>query len=534
MYGYNSSPKKQAPAPAPSVLQRMNTIAPGPFELSRRGASKNAFAPRNDRAVAPEPDYQDMSSNAYGYEQPPAAATSYSSSNNGGIAPPRAPRKNGYGGFGPPQRDQDEDFEARPFGGTQRSETFPKPSQGGYDDMPARAPSAPGARPGRSRRPTMETTDRPVMTRDREQRPSFGMRDTSRPPPPRKSLMRPQTAGRDSSNINLADEFGVGNPYHTPSESQSSSNSGYSQTTQPSQPSSASSPARSMGSRRMPSDTSNIDRLMDDLQSSMGSMNAKDLSSALPPLPAVQAPQRNERRERPDNLRLDPAVQGGPPPPRVRSPLASPADPVPFASRRDPAVQGGRSRSPPPRTHNRQQSLGRSRGNCKACQLPITGKSIASADGQLTGRYHKACFVCTTCQNPFSSSTFYVLNDKPYDASCYHRLNGSCCSTCDIGIEGQYLEDESSRKHHPGCFRCGDCDKPLRDGYFEVNGKSYCERHAWRRVQQQSAMGAPPGRNGGMKPPPNARQFGLPSGNRLGPSGLRPRMEKRMTRMGMM
>ncbi|KAI0134446.1 LIM domain-containing protein [Xylariales sp. AK1849] len=523
MYGgYSSSPQKQ-PQAAPSVLQRMNTIAPGPFEMSRRAKAKN------DRAITPESNADEAARNGYGIQRPSTAA-SYSSNNSGSMAPPRVPRKNGYGGFGPPQRDQDDEFEPRPMNATQRSETFPKQSQNMFTEVPARAPSAPGTRPDRLRRPTNENTERPVMNQDREKRPSFGMRDTSKPPPPRKSLVRPPTAGRDSPSINLADEFGVGNPYHAPSVSQSSSNSGYSQMSQPSQPSSNSSPARSMGSRRTPSDTSNIDALMNDLQSSMDSLKPKELLSAPKPTPMDNDTRFSDRRARPDDSRYDPAVQGGRAS-RPRSPLASPPL-TEMSSRIDPAIQSSRSRDPPPQGHNRKPSLGRSRGDCKACKLPITGKSISSADGRLSGRYHKACFVCTTCQNPFTSSTFYVLDDKPYDGECYHRLNGSCCGTCGNGIEGQYLEDESMSKHHPGCFCCGDCGQVLRDGYFEVNGKAYCERDAWRRIQQ-SAVTKGPGR-GGMKPQTNGRPFGLPSGNRLGPPGLRPRMEKRMTRLGMM
>ncbi|KAK4176178.1 hypothetical protein QBC36DRAFT_188123 [Triangularia setosa] len=192
-----------------------------------------------------------------------------------------------------------------------------------------------------------------------------------------------------------------------------------------------------------------------------------------------------------------------------------------------------------------------SRGDCKACGLPIKGKSISSADGRLTGRYHKPCFVCSTCQEPFSSATFYVLDDRPYCEQHYHKLNGSLCGSCGKGIEGEYLEDETSRKHHVGCFKCGDCGMALRDGYFEVSGRAFCEKDAWRRVQQpQPMMGGrgmgpmgPPGRGrGGMRPPgpmglPGANpRFGPngPYGNsRLGP-GPRPKMEKRMTRLGML
>lgn len=520
--GYGTSPKKQPAPTAPSVLQKMNSIAPGPFELNRRGGSRNAFAPKNDRNLTPESNMDD-----YSMERPGTAASYSSNKSGGGVAPPRVPRKNGYGGFGPPQRDGDEEFEPKPFGLNQRSETFPKQRQNAFNDAPSRTPSAPGPRPDRTRRPTNEFMEQPDMSRGRQRRPSIGVRDTSRPPPPRNSSIRPTTAGRDGSiPINLADEFGAGNPYHSPSVSQSSSKSGYSQMSQPSQPSSNTSPARSTSSRRGPSNTTNFDALMDDLQSSMQTMD--------PPSQGLDksfSQKYNSRRQAPEDLRFDPAIQGGREQ-RLEAPLASPALGGSFSNRNDPAIQGNRSRSPAVARRNRQPSIGRSRGNCKSCMLPITGKSVASADGQLTGRYHKACFVCTTCSEPFSSSTFYVLGDKPYCEQHYHKLNGSLCGHCDIGIEGQYLEDETTQKYHTGCFRCGDCDQVLRDGYFEVNGKAYCERDAWKRVQQP-AMNVPPG-IGGLRPTRNGRPFGLPSGNRLGAPGTRLRMERRMTRLGIM
>ena len=200
-----------------------------------------------------------------------------------------------------------------------------------------------------------------------------------------------------------------------------------------------------------------------------------------------------------------------------------------------------------------------SRGDCKGCNQPITGKSISSADGRLTGRYHKACFVCFKCHEPFSSATFYVHQDRPYCERHYHELNGSLCGSCDNGIEGQYLEDERRRKHHVGCFRCGDCKLVLKDGYFEVMGKAYCEKDAWRRVQWLANNGGgagrkppppggrfgPPGPGGPPRPGPMGPGMGRPGMGPMGPMGMgpgaiglpppgMPRMEKRMTRLGMM
>ncbi|KAI1140282.1 hypothetical protein F5Y05DRAFT_312014 [Hypoxylon sp. FL0543] len=575
---YGTSPNKST-----NFLTRMNSIAPGPFEMSRRPSAPNTFMRKNSRDNSMESS-DDTLQVGYTLDRP-GTAGSTSSKNSASMAPPRAPRKNGYGGFGRPQREGD-DFEPQPLGLGKRSETFPErllKANNEELETPARAPSAPGPRPDRLRSASNSTAERAVAASDRLPRPSFGAQDALRPPLPRTSSARPpaQDGGRRPS-LNPGDEFGVGNPYHMSSVSQSSSSSGYSHMSQPSQASSNTSPARSVGSRvgaRRPSDMSNFDALMDDLQSSMEAMQP----NGQPPSPRdrsfsekkIEPPKFDNRRPPPESLRLDPTSLGGRDP-RVGSPLKSPLSP---GGRQDPAVQGGLSQSPPTRpSHNRQPS--RSRGNCKACKLLITGKSISSADGRLTGRYHKACFVCTTCREPFSSATFYVLNDQPYCEQHYHKLNGSLCGSCNRGIEGQYLEDESSTKYHPGCFRCGDCGVVLRDGYFDVDGKAYCERDAWRRTQaavqaqrqqqgppnmqmypprRPSAQGPPPprglpsgpgpmspmgqmGQMGPRAPGPLNRPFGLPTGNRLAPGqalgrgglGPIPRMEKRMTRLGMM
>ncbi|KAI0878155.1 hypothetical protein GGS24DRAFT_497220 [Hypoxylon argillaceum] len=583
---YGTSPNKQAS----SLLTRMNSIAPGPFEVARtRSTAKNAFprsVSRDDTA-----DISDDTSQLGTSIDRPGTAASGSSLTSGSMTLPKMPRKNGYGGFGPPQR-EGEDAGPQPLTLGKRSETFPdqilKP--GGNElrpDGPIRAPSAPGLRPDMSSRPPNPSGDQPIMMSDRRNRPSYGIRDTSRPPPPRKSLIRPQTRdGSQTLSINLADEFGAGNPYHSPSISQSSSNSGYSQDSQGSRASSNTSPARSVDSRsdpRRPSDVAGINSLVDDLQKSMSGPQPGSATAAPIPIPRSDnlkpaAPQR----ERLQNLRLDPAAQAERDF-RSESPI-SPRS-IPNSDRLDATPQDGQGRmrsltasTTGSSSHNRQPSKNpRPRGNCKACQEPITGKSISSADGRLTGRYHKACFVCATCKEAFSSATFYVHEDRPYCEQHYHKLNGSLCGSCNRGIEGQYLEDEVPQKYHPGCFRCGDCGVVLRDGYFDVNGKSYCERDAWKRMQaaiRTQQMGPPPplqqrqgsrsgpSRNGpppggipSIREPPRGlpagpssnlhRPFGLPTGQRLMPGqalgrgGLGPmqtmqRMEKRMTRLGVM
>ncbi|KAK8044732.1 lim domain-containing protein [Apiospora rasikravindrae] len=526
-----------------------------------------------------------------GLAAPPPLERSNTSASYGSNKP-RVPRKNGYGGFGPLNRNKDREMTNE--------------DQFNDWDAPTRAPSAPGSRPELARAPTAPAADyseRPA-TRDRQNRPSYGSRE-----PPQQSSLRgsygrsQETRRHPSSSLSPSDGYGPGNPYHSPSVSQSSSNSGYSHNSrQPSMASSNTSPARSSaGSRRHNSGTQDLDDLMKDLESSMDSLNPRDMrvppsrsdsqSDMRNPAPAIRpridslrsSSSTSASNQRPRSPYSPPSSRREPSYSQPQQPYAQPeasysqpdelfsrpqapfAQPKPQRSYSQPQAPfpEDRSRSPGPTAkplHNRAQSQGRSRGNCKACRLPITGKSVSSADGRLTGKYHKACFVCTTCMEPFTSAEFYVLDDQPYCERHYHKLNGSLCGTCSVGIEGQYLEDESTtQKYHPKCFRCGDCGQVLRDGYFEVDGKAYCERDAYRRVQPKpqvapprpprgpGMMGPPPSR-GGPRPPPMGMGMGMgmggrpgygpPGGNRLGPpptGGMpgMPRMNKRMTRLGM-
>ena len=131
--------------------------------------------------------------------------------------------------------------------------------------------------------------------------------------------------------------------------------------------------------------------------------------------------------------------------------------------------------------------LAPNKGVCRGCAEHIFAgqKSVSSADGRLTGRYHKKCFVCHACKTSFPTAEFYVHNDQPYCAYHYHELENSLCATCGTGIEGLYTETTNvagrgKEKHHPECLKCTTCRVRLDHDYFELSGKVYCERDAFR------------------------------------------------------
>jgi hypothetical protein len=150
------------------------------------------------------------------------------------------------------------------------------------------------------------------------------------------------------------------------------------------------------------------------------------------------------------------------------------------------------------------------KGICRGCEKAIlsTQKSVSSADGRLSGKYHKACFACRTCQQPFATAEFYVHKDQPYCAQHYHHLADSLCATCGHGIEGLYMETANvagrgKEKHHPACLKCATCRVQLSNDYFELSGKVYCERDAFRLASHPRVHNS----RGPARPSPLVREY---------------------------
>ncbi|KAK0904371.1 hypothetical protein LTR91_012734 [Friedmanniomyces endolithicus] len=169
-----------------------------------------------------------------------------------------------------------------------------------------------------------------------------------------------------------------------------------------------------------------------------------------------------------------------------------PHSPQPISAPPPPAPQAHPRPAPTPLTRRPTTTTTTTKPTCRGCRHPIAGKSVKAADGRLTGRWHKPCFRCVTCAQPFTTADFYVFGNEPYCEQHYHEANGSLCEGCGGGIEGGYLGTCSSssgsggggggvvvdRKFHPGCFRCCECRVVLAEDYFEIGGRVFCERDA--------------------------------------------------------
>ncbi|KAB8290824.1 hypothetical protein EYC80_008461 [Monilinia laxa] len=416
------------------------------------------------------------------------SSTNISSSNF-----PMPPRGKGYGALGPSSWMGDE-IQGYPRPDAMRSHTFPRRNES-LDLISPRNPSISSNSHGRH------------VSNDRGRKKSFSGPDTSRALPPQgASLIRGRSGHKAGDipplpNINLEAEFGANNPYHSSSDSVSSIHSYHSIFSQGSKASSRSSPPSESDYHRRQESTSRMSDLMSEITSSMANISP---NNDMYPRPGDLEPVKEQEPYSP----LSPAFPSSDyathiahrPSPAHRVPSPAPLRPYHHDPTPAPLHSQSRNRSPTtlndiPRSHTAPpsdlnkpppdaRSPPTSKGNCKACTLPIKGKSISSADGRLTGRYHKSCFVCTTCQSSFQTAEFYVHGDAPYCEHHYHQLNNSMCHGCDRGIEGQYLESEKREKFHPTCLNCADCQRNLQNDYFEMGGKIYCERDAFRRAQE--------------------------------------------------
>ncbi|WVQ98867.1 hypothetical protein IAU59_005998 [Kwoniella sp. CBS 9459] len=137
--------------------------------------------------------------------------------------------------------------------------------------------------------------------------------------------------------------------------------------------------------------------------------------------------------------------------------------------------------------------------SCRRCILPIEKSAVSSSDGQLKGKWHRACFTCTRCDRPFEGDDFYVHGGKPWCQYHYHEENGTLCASgsCHQPIEGPCIltPGPNPQRFHPGHLRCDhrggvsgaqSCRESMEE-YYDVGGKRYCERHvgeATRGVDQ--------------------------------------------------
>ncbi|KAI4764091.1 hypothetical protein E4T52_01068 [Aureobasidium sp. EXF-3400] len=504
-----------------NVVRKLDNIASGPFNAAARSTSRSPSAnastrappaitidqPPTERAESPifrsasPVSYERPASPAARSPSPPQApaspALSIASISPGGTnregrpIPQRPVRPEPLDGFLALLKSESEAAGQQLSNMTIRSNTFPLPPAAPKSPEIGSVVRSPSAPPTRQRRPTISGASQSAPS---DALPTISTTAPALPPLPTISTaMAPALPPLPSA----ADLKKHAHPIvHAPSDSASSASSTRSFKSDISPPVSASSSVSMLSSTL--GDLSDPSLVVPSLQLRNKQTNRLSPDDAFKP--GFVAPEQpvsiGERLDSPtekmDHFPLH-APHGSPEvdfpespvvpgflPQRSQSsmsatstPMASPPTEHGFSSRPTSAKRPGTS----------------SKHICRGCSEPIQGKSVKAADGRLTGRYHKQCFVCKTCKSAFATADFYVIDNNPYCEHHYHELNNSLCAHCDRGIEGPYLETQQGQKFHPSCFTCIDCQKPLSDDYFEIAGKVYCEQHAFASVQRQEGLG---------------------------------------------
>lgn len=117
-------------------------------------------------------------------------------------------------------------------------------------------------------------------------------------------------------------------------------------------------------------------------------------------------------------------------------------------------------------------------GTCVKCRKPIGGDH---ADGMSFMRdgiktyYHRTCFTCNICQKDIGDGTFFLHEANPVCVSCYDNQICGFCDVCGKSMSNGVIIQAASKKYHPECFKCVNCDTGVRDQYYERNGNVFCE-----------------------------------------------------------
>lgn len=445
-----------------SVLQRMNTIVPGPFHL---GSKADFQQPRHKRATSSKDfTYPPISRGSSSHSQRPSTSGSAVAKKPSQpsvsahdvphvLTQPQRPSTSGstsarrpsFSSFQASRQDRDGSvgLSVPPIPSHLRSlNQAPSIEKSDQENRSRRYPSDISSNSEKASNPSLHIT-----------KPSVSPKSASISPGP--------TEAQNHSRVGYSRNFNGDKHSHTPTESLTSNYSSGSDSRR--SRSSASTPPQADSPQRQRRVLHDRDRI--------GSLNTefsftKERSTAIreATLPHRIVPPEFNRNMTARSLNSS-ASSGGVTPDSgsrtsaahsdlnlVTSPDSYSKPPLPSTSN-DPQSSSSPLPNSAPTPHTRKLKKP-SKGNCRGCGELIHGKSVSSADGQLTGRYHKQCFVCSTCKDPFQTADFYILEDQPYCARHYHLLNNSICAGCDEGIEGQYLATELKQKFHPKCFTC--------------------------------------------------------------------------------
>ena len=199
----------------------------------------------------------------------------------------------------------------------------------------------------------------------------------------------------------------------------------------------------------------------------------------MPPPPAHKMPMKKGRS----------TARSGPPgakasPPDFQAPKMPPAGrrnsvtKLPPGPRKHSISSPPRSPSPAPALDTSADQIpGIGRPPCARCNEAIRGSGLKA----LGCAWHKDCFVCFECQQPFAGGKILQKEGKPYCETDFRRLfgggsaggNSKTCRACNENISGPFMKALDGF-WHASHFVCKSCGGSVAEGYYEKDNYPYC------------------------------------------------------------
>ncbi|GFR86260.1 LIM and senescent cell antigen-like-containing domain protein 1 [Elysia marginata] len=109
---------------------------------------------------------------------------------------------------------------------------------------------------------------------------------------------------------------------------------------------------------------------------------------------------------------------------------------------------------------------------CERCGEGFSmDEEIINCNGKV---WHKECFVCAQCFQPFPEGRFFEFEGRKYCEHDFCVLFAPSCARCGEFISGRVIKAMNS-SWHPECFRCFICAKVLADeGFVKNQGRALC------------------------------------------------------------
>nr|XP_002129221.1 LIM domain-binding protein 3-like [Ciona intestinalis] len=109
---------------------------------------------------------------------------------------------------------------------------------------------------------------------------------------------------------------------------------------------------------------------------------------------------------------------------------------------------------------------------CNTCAQPISGGEYSTVEGI---NFHKECFICAApnCQGNLDAG-FIVDGGKAYCVTCHNKYFSQPCLKCNKPIFEEAFRALNCQ-WHLSCFICTECNQPMYDGVFHMEGgRVYC------------------------------------------------------------